>query len=156
MRRPLPSCRATQAASRNERAADATSPQASEFSADFWVIWKVTGTTWEAVTDADQVGAKFFYYCQSCAGFVCVDCLGLREGYPCDPAALESYPFQCPHCGGSVSVLRCDHASGPEAVEALLHIGDSEPPADISPAKLAAWTVWCNTLMNTREFQTIP
>ena len=71
-------------------------------------------------TDADQVGAKFFYYCQSCAGFVCVDCLGLREGYPCDPAALESYPFQCPHCGGSVSVLRCDHASGPEAVEALL------------------------------------
>ncbi|MCB9549672.1 MAG: hypothetical protein H6706_28025 [Myxococcales bacterium] len=30
-----------------------------EFSADFWVIWKVTGTTWEAVTDADQVGGWF-------------------------------------------------------------------------------------------------
>ncbi|MEZ4469936.1 MAG: hypothetical protein R3F60_03840 [bacterium] len=30
-----------------------------EFSADFWVIWKVTGDTWTSVTDADQVGGWF-------------------------------------------------------------------------------------------------
>lgn len=79
-------------------------------------------------TDADQVGAKFFYYCRACAGFVCVDCLGLRDGYPCEPEALESHPFACPGCGEAVSVLRCDHASGPEAVEALL--AHAAAPAD--------------------------
>lgn len=79
-------------------------------------------------TDADQVGAKFFYYCQACAGFVCVDCLGLRDGYPCEPEALESHPFECPGCGEGVNVLRCDHASGPEAVEALL--AHAAAPAD--------------------------
>jgi len=38
-----------------------------------------------------------------------------------------------------------------EAADALIHVGDSEPPASLDPAELAAWTLVANTLLNLDE-----
>jgi hypothetical protein len=37
------------------------------------------------------------------------------------------------------------------AADALIHVGDSEPPAALDPAELAAWTLVANTLLNLDE-----
>lgn len=70
-------------------------------------------------TMADQVGSRFFYHCPNCDGMLCVDCLGLRDGYPCDLEAIQFHPFVCPTCGSRIAVLRGDHLDPSEAAEAL-------------------------------------
>ena len=56
----------------------------------------------------DAAGSKFFYRCESCCDFLCVDCLGIANDYPCAPGELEGYPFRCPNCGGLVKIIRAD------------------------------------------------
>lgn len=70
-------------------------------------------------TDNDQIGSKFFYICGDCEKSLCVDCLGIREVYPCDEADVEIYPFACPICEGRVNVFRCDQKSYWEAVSEM-------------------------------------
>lgn len=41
--------------------------------------------------------------------------------------------------------------SDPAAADALVHVGDSSPPAEIPPAELAAWTLVASTFLNLDE-----
>jgi hypothetical protein len=43
------------------------------------------------------------------------------------------------------------YASDPDAADALIHVGDSEPPAALAAAELAAWTLIGNTFFNLDE-----
>jgi hypothetical protein len=43
------------------------------------------------------------------------------------------------------------YAADSAAAEALIHVGDSPPPAELRPSELAAWTIVASTLLNLDE-----
>jgi len=55
--------------------------------------------------DAFSLGTKLFYWCGSCHGPVCIRCLQIEDGYPCDPEQVLSYRFHCPACGGQIQIV---------------------------------------------------
>jgi hypothetical protein len=67
----------------------------------------------------DRAGSKFFYRCESCHDFLCVNCLGIADDYPCEPSQLENYRFRCTTCGGLVRIIRTDGVDHVGVVEVL-------------------------------------
>ena len=85
-------------------------------------------------TTADQVGSRFFFRCPEGEGFLCLDCLGLRDGPPVPPADIETHPFTCPACGTPAALYRSDHTMPGEAVAHLLDVERTAAAPALPPA----------------------
>lgn len=83
-----------------------------------WHVYHTFGTK-RYGTDNDQIGSKFFYYCPSCSGLNCTECLKITSTYPCKPEDLEIHPFTCIKCESKLELIKMDNVNYAEAVDGL-------------------------------------
>lgn len=68
-------------------------------------------------TAADNVGAQFFFYCETCENPVCIECMTIRRETQDTLTAPEYRDILCPVCGYNVLPVRMDHKSYWEAAQ---------------------------------------
>ena len=73
-------------------------------------------------------GTKFFYWCDYCRGPICIRCMDLDDGYPCEIEALTSFRFQCPNCHRLVRVVTNFNASMETVADNLIKWARNQGP----------------------------